>query len=162
VHKGACTSGPRRDETKVTGVGGWLCQPPPACVEEVCRGKAAGGYQACVVHDGDVACPGAPWTNRAVVGSAAALGCEGCGACESNVSCGTGVLHYFAVAGCQATTATRVADGSCANVMAPSGEAFPIASYRYERAMTATCQAAAGHGPITRFAVEGTRTVCCR
>lgn len=157
-HVGACTSSTKSDTSKLTARDVRACVPPSACLEDVCQGVSPVGFAACVAHDGDVMCPGAPYVNRTVVGTQATLACGGCAGCANTVTCSNASIHFFVDVLCVVELASRKIDGNC-NPLA-SGVVGTVTGYKYDVSMNAQCAAQA---PATSgVALAGQRTVCCR
>lgn len=158
AHVGKCVASPKPNPTKLTTRDERACVPPDACLDDVCQGISPVGFASCVVHDGDVQCPGAPWTNRTLIGSQAALACGGCAGCASALTCADAILHYYVDPVCAVELATRKVDGNC-NGLA-SGLTGSSLGFKYD--VKATPQCTPGSAATTAVDVTGARTVCCR
>jgi len=157
---GTCNSSVTKDVTKVTSTSVRACEPPPACIEDVCRGDGLAPFGSCITHDGDVACPAGPFATKTLTGTGATLTCGDCATCKNTASCGLATLHFFNDSACATEVATRLVDDACNAVAA--GTANATSSYfKYDVATTSpSCTPSAA--PTTAVALDAQRTICCR
>jgi hypothetical protein len=157
---GTCTSSVVKDPAKLATSAVRGCRPPPSCAEDVCAGTGGAPFGSCVEHDGDVACPGAPFVNKTTVGATASLTCGGCASCQNSGTCGTATLHFFNDSACTTELATRLVNGAC-NTLATGTSGTPVSYFKYSSAvLNASC--APTSSPTTSAALDTPRTICCR
>lgn len=151
-HAGKCTTSAVTDATKVVTKPLRVCRPPPNCEEDVCR-------VACIAHEGDVACPGAPFEKRTLVGAKASLACDGCTTCANAGTCAAGTFRFYSDAACATEVATRIADGTCHSLA--SGSTTTFQRIRYDvPVQQPKCQATST--PTANVTLDAPTTVCCR
>jgi hypothetical protein len=146
---GACTYTAQVDTSKIAASPGSLCAPPSSCPGAACDGNA------CIAHDGDVACP-AGFSTKTLVGTSATADCSDCGACAVSGVC-TGKMKFFTDTQCTQGEADFTADGVCKANTVSSASYFYSYSYTGSLA-SATC------APATSTAtarLDGQKTVCC-
>jgi hypothetical protein len=162
LDRGTCVSSTMTDATKLGSTGVRACVPPPACVEDVCVGTASalGPYGACIVHDGDVACPAGPFTSKTSAGATATLSCGGCATCQNDATCGTATVRFYADGACATQVASRIANDAC-NPLATGSAGTNATHYRYDVATNSPTCAPTG-APTVATSLEQPRTICCR
>jgi hypothetical protein len=159
LYRGACTSAPAQDPSYLRRTDGRACVPDTPAVERLCNGEAPAGWSSCIAHDGDVPCPGAPFSNRVLAGSNASLVCGGCATCQNEASCGTTIMRYYDDSQCTSQVGARVLDDQC-NALQTGVTGAAFTHFRYDVAMNdLACVASAA---ATTLTVEGRRTICCR
>jgi hypothetical protein len=152
---GACTATPMPDNGKLTVTPMRSCAPPPTCEEDVCLGNVPAGTRGCILHDGDVACPGAPFTEKvAVVGNDATLGCT-CGTCTNSATCGDASIAFYDDANCTNLKDTLIGDGACHD----TNQSY-VSHFIYAAATQNVMCSAPVTGPAPDLISK--RTVCCR
>jgi hypothetical protein len=154
--KGACTSSVSKNDAALTSTPARACTPTAECAEDVCSGTAPAGFTACIVSDGDVACPSGPFTKKTRIGTGATFTCSGCTSCENTAKCSGGKLRYFND-DCSNEVASVDVDGFCRGVT-NGGSLYN--RYRYEATVSEiACKPSA---PTTKVDLTGGQTVCCR
>lgn len=151
----ACTASTLTDASKVTTSDQRVCHAPTACEEDVCSGIVDAGFQACIVHDGDQACPSG-WPTKTVVGGAATLSCAACTGCTGTADCTDEKVQFFSDANCNNAGPTLAA-----NTMCVASSQSVVAAYKY----TATVSNAKCDGTGPKTATPGLtkpQTVCCK
>lgn len=159
LYRGKCTASAQKDESKVVERAAKACRPSTSCIETLCTGEAPSGFDACIMHDGDVACPAnSPFIKKVMSGTAASLVCAGCDSCENSATCSTPTLHYYNDPTCKTEVANRVVDGTCAPASDNDGKA--ISRLRYDVTMSGvTCNASS---PVSTITMSEPKTICCR
>lgn len=156
---GTCNSTAQKDATKLSTSAVRACEPPPACVEDVCLGSGLGGFASCIAHDGDVACPPGPFAQKTLAGPSATLTCGGCTSCTNTATCGVPVLRFYNDGACATEIASRPANGACNTVTGTAG-AF-VTHFRYD-VTTSSAACTPATNPTTATALDTPRTLCCR
>jgi hypothetical protein len=136
------------------------CIPSAECVEDVCRGAPPAGFASCIAHDGDVACPGAPFTNRTVTGTGATVTCGGCATCVNNAICSVATFRFYDDAACATERASRIANGAC-NPLSTGTAGTNVSRFRYD-AIPVGAMCMPTSQPTTAVVLDGQRTICCR
>ena len=156
---GTCTTpSPVVDTSKVGSTGMRTCNPSTACAEDVCNGVVPSGTRSCIATNGDVPCPGGPFSDKvAVIGSGTTLSCAACSACNVTQSaCGNGTVKFWGDANCTQAKGSETADGIC-NV---TGGASGVNHFTYENPVQNVLCNAGASAPTVDLATK--RTVCCR
>jgi hypothetical protein len=155
---GTCSSNATPDTNKLSSTPMRTCTPAPACAEDVCNGTLPPGLRACIVDDGDVACPAGPFSDKvAVIGSDAMLVCPTCTACSVTQSpCGAGTVYFWGDTSCTIAKGSIAADGNCNATGGGSG----VNHFTYVNPVQkVTCNP----GTSTATAsLTSPQTVCCR
>lgn len=156
---GTCRASAQKDESKIVETSARACRPSPSCEETLCEGHAPTGFDACIVHDGDVACPSnSPFTKKQVSGAAVSLTCSGCDTCQNSGTCSAATIHYYSDMACNSEVATRPANGTCAMTTASSNA--NVRTLRYDVTVNATCSSTSS--PVSAVTVSEPKTICCR
>ncbi|AKU98996.1 hypothetical protein AKJ09_05660 [Labilithrix luteola] len=160
LYRGKCTSIAQQDESKVVEKAVRACKPSAACEETLCEGDAPTGFDACIIHDGDVACPAnSSFTKKTLAGSGTSLTCSGCATCENSATCSDVTLRYYNDAMCNTEIASRPANGTCAPATSNPNKA--ISRLRYDVTTTGpTCSSTSV--PESTLSVTDPKTICCR
>jgi hypothetical protein len=145
---GAITSDPVR-----------LCPAGPKCQSAACGGYAPGGFAACIVTDGDAACPASSaFSVKHVVAKQAHAQCSSCGtACTFQGACSAGKVGFYSDPNCQ-TLIVSIPTGTCTQTN--KGNA-PLAGMTYTATGTFTGCTATGTSTAS-LDLPSQRTVCCR
>ena len=93
---GHCTTMGQQNGSALTKTAVGFCDVPGPNQESVCGGGSAPNFEACVVSEGDVPCPGPPFSTRTVVYDDVMLQCGACGACVVGGGCQNATLTFFA------------------------------------------------------------------
>ena len=150
----SCAASTATDPTKLSAIAERVCEGPMACAEELCNGSAPAGFAPCVVHDGDVPCPGG-WGNKTVVGSDATLSCSSC-SCTASAACANGKIDFFTDDTCSQSVAVLDVNTKC---VSSSGKNISAFEYTAD-VVNAKCDAM---GPkMATVGLTGARTVCCK
>jgi hypothetical protein len=151
----ACTASTTTDLAKVTSTDERLCLAPTMCEEDVCGGMVDPGFSACVVHDGDQACPSG-WPTKTTVGDSATLACAACTGCTGTADCTDEKVQFFSDQNCNNAGPTLDANGTCV-----SSNGSLVTAFKYTA--TVANQQCKGTGPKTAsVGLAATRTVCCK
>ncbi len=146
---------PPRPASYCTGaapVASSMCGSGEICVKQ--GGFQFGGGLACIVHDGDIACPNR-LSFRTLVGSAVTDG-RSCGnTCACSVQPCGGSLQAFSDPGCVTATNQSKVDGMCVT----AGADMTGASYRYTP--SSGCGVSASAKVIGSETYTAPRTLCC-
>ena len=138
-----------------------LCVPVPGCDSAACGGYAPAGYKACVVANGDVACPsGSMFKNKHAVAKSASPGCTntcGSGCTFQGSGCSTPQLHTFSDNNCNTSVVTLPSDNTC--VATNNNNAY-VGSVSYTATSTVTGCTATGSTSL-QVSYTTQRTVCC-
>jgi hypothetical protein len=150
-----CSASTVTNDSNVTSTGMRQCAVPEMCREDVCNGEVPEGFSACLVKNGDVACP-AGWGTKTLVGTGADLSCSSC-TCQASANCTNGRITFYSNTGC----GTQLAAFDVNDVCQSTGGGGAIRSFRYSATVqNARCTAA---GPKTATVeLTGPRTVCCK
>lgn len=137
-----------------------LCMPSPSCRAAACGGYAPAGFSACIVADGDQACPsGSSFSTKHAIAATAAASCTPtCGtSCSLTATCATPQVHLFSDGSCKTSLVTLPSDGTCA----ATGGGGSVGSATYSATPNVTGCATPG---MTSLQIDRTtpRTVCCR
>jgi len=160
LQAGTCISATQKNTAVQTTRDLRGCVPPAECVDDVCRGAPPSGFTSCVVHDGDVPCPGDPFTNRTLTGTGATVTCGGCATCANTATCPVPKFRFYNDAACATELATRTADGQC-NPLSTGTTGTFVSRFRYDATpVGASC--APTSQPTTSVELQGQRTICCR
>jgi hypothetical protein len=136
-----------------TSVGdGGVCEAGSSCIEAP---SSAFAKKACVAQSGDVACPGAPYTNKTVVmqGDDDTRDCSACACNASGGSCSATMSGYLQSA-CGGSPST-LAVGSCTG----GGSGFVSVNANIQTT-PATCSSSGG-ASIGTATAKNPVTVCC-
>jgi hypothetical protein len=135
-----------------TDTGG--CNSGALCMQQPTGGAYA---KACVWQNGDVACPGTPYTQKSVF-YASVDDQRNCSTCTCTASAGTctAQVTVYNAAGCTSSTFIGIAtDGSCHQFAGVSAIAGAIS------VNPGTCSAGTTGGPTGAASATGPVTVCC-
>lgn len=121
------------------------CRRQESCVP---LSGVAGG-KSCIIHDGDVPCPGG-FSIRQIIGAAAGDQ-RACGACKCKASCGTATV--YGNGSCSGGGRTIEVDGTC-----QSGSALNATSVKYDA--TNGCAVDGATTAVTGGFAEP-KTICC-
>lgn len=147
---GTCSAPGVASRAAVTTTARRICSPAStACTALACTPPT--GMAACLVHDGDVACP-ASAPNKHLVGTDFTLSCASCG-CTLAVECG-GKMEFFSQQGCNGSTRTLNV-----NVCTSTNQASFSSTKWTGTVAQQTCTK--GTPPAPAFALTDSRTVCC-
>jgi hypothetical protein len=132
------------------------------CNGDECTPNLPSPYVACVFKSGDVACPGAPFTEQHVVGTAGTLTCSACD-CSVSADC-TGTMTLYTDTGCTMGAFALKADTGCYPAAAPGSGGFTgthYGSYKYAGNAPATVACAASGSSAASVTLANEQTVCC-
>ena len=160
-YAGTCTASAQKTTGGVNVPSARACVPPVECAEDVCRGVPPAGFASCIAHDGDLPCPGAPFTNRTLAGSDTVVSCGGCATCQNTPTCSVATVRFFSDTNCTTMVASRVANNVC-NPLATGTAGTIFATYRYDSTLTAASCTNTEKPITTSFALAAPRTICCR
>ena len=156
---GTCTGSPKGNVANVAKSLIRYCDVPVGDMETVCSGAAPTGTSACIVSQGDVACPGtSPFSNRTVVGDDEALVCAGCSSCTVSGTCNSPSLTFYSDVSCTKSIVDVVADGACVTTNAGTER---VAAFEYSAEASPQC-VATGADPAPSFQTVNPHTLCCR
>ncbi|HSQ63321.1 MAG TPA: hypothetical protein VLM85_08895 [Polyangiaceae bacterium] len=149
ANSGAVTSTPAR-----------LCPADAKCAAAACGGYAPSGFTACIVADGDVACPpSSTFSTKHLVTKQAALKCSDCGsACTFQGSCTNPKLSFYSDSSCLQLVTSIPADGTCD----ATGHANALVgglTYTATASFTGCTATGSSTGSLN---LDTPRTVCCR
>jgi hypothetical protein len=155
---GACALGAGTSPA-VTGTQVRACKPKDdSCAGQLCAAKAE-----CIEHDGPMACPGAPYTTRTLVGDEVAFDCGGCGGCKFDAVC-SGTLTLYAGAGCtgDGDAVPIPVNKTCSSIAhESSGELYQSVGY-VGKAEQQPCVAVNKTGTAPNTVRNNVHTICCR
>jgi hypothetical protein len=135
------------------------CVPSPACGEAVCNGVAPAGFASCIVHDGDVPCPGPPFANPTLAGAQADIACAGCATCNNTATCSVPTVRAYNDSICTTEVTSVVVNGACNLLTGTPGVSF--GSIKYDVTLTnASCTPTSP--PTATASLAAPRTICCR
>jgi hypothetical protein len=142
-----------------------FCDVPGPNQEAVCGGGSAPNFEACIVSDGDVPCPGQPFSTRTVVYDDVMLQCGACGACVVGGTCQNATITFFADTGnppCDPgdLVFALVLDGQCH----PDGftNNAPFRYIEYAASLVPAGGSCTVAPPSAAMMPTHPRTVCCR
>jgi hypothetical protein len=160
LQPGTCVPGVQKSSAPLVTDGVRTCVPPPECVEDVCRGAPPPGFASCIVHEGDVPCPGPPFDRRTPIAEDAAVTCGGCESCVNSATCSVATFRFYNDAACATELATRIANGVC-NPLATGAAGTFVSRFRYD-AVPVGAKCAPTAAPTAVVTRQRERTVCCR
>jgi hypothetical protein len=154
---GACAGAAQTASNQLTKNGVRYCDVAASNAESVCEGAAGPGFAACIVADGDLACPpGSPFTKKTTVADDESLTCSACGTCAVTGTCAKPTLTFYSDAACSAQVTQVASDGTCV----PSNAAGKsVAAAEYTAETNASCAAS---GSTASVSPKGAHTLCCR
>jgi len=154
---GTCSAMAKGDPSMVTKEGVRFCDVPQAMAADVCAGMVPSGFSACMTQEGDVPCPGAPFTNKTLVADDEMLVCPACGNCTVGGTCQNAQVEFFSDSMCRNSVAKLPVNGACT---ATNAQNKGVGSYEYTAQPNAQCSATSSGSPS--FTPVQPRTVCCR
>lgn len=156
---GACTVQAVPNDGAITSEAVRLCAAGPKCQSAACGGYAPKGFTACIVKDGDVACPASStFTSKHVVAKEAHAACATCGAaCTYQGGCSAGKVGWYSDAACTQLIVS-IPVGACTQTN--KGTAI-LGGMIYTATGTFTGCTATGTTTAS-LDVPTPRTVCCR
>ncbi len=112
---GACNVTAVPSNGAITGTQVRLCPADAACSAAACGGYAPAGFTACIVSDGDVACPASSvFSVKHIVVNNPTVQCSDCGTgCTFQGSCTNPQLAFHSNQTCTALIVSIPADGAC-------------------------------------------------
>jgi hypothetical protein len=154
---GTCTAGPATiDMSKATGTAIRQCIAPSACAEDVCNGTAPTGFQACVVHDDDVACPpSTPFKTKLPLAGATNISCDMCSPCSVTATCGNATVNIYTDQNCMNFGTTIAADNGCHSTNGSKQQTFKYVG----SVQNPTCVPGMSTASVD-LAMK--KTICCR
>lgn len=155
---GTCTSPLTPDKSKITTTPMRACVPSAQCMEDVCNGMAGMGFSACIAHADDVACPGAPFTNKvAVVGTDVTPNCSACVGCSNTgSSCGAATIQFHGNTTCTDLRGTENVTGACIN----TGMITNVLRFKYVGTVQSPTCSPGTSSPAPDLVNK--QTICCR
>ncbi|HEX7604397.1 MAG TPA: hypothetical protein VF316_22415 [Polyangiaceae bacterium] len=137
-----------------------LCPAGPKCLSAACGGYAPKGFTACIVSDGDVACPAnSAFSVKHIVGNQVHAACTNCGtACTFQGGCSAGKLGWYSDQNCQQLIVSIPANGTCAQT---GKGGTPIGALQYTATGNFSGCTATGTSTAS-LDLPSPRTVCCR
>ncbi len=155
---GACTVTSVADDGAISGTRSRICAADATCSAAVCGGYAPAGFNACIVSDGDVACPASAFSVKHTVSAKPTVQCSDCGAaCTFQGSCTNPQLSFYSNQTCGALIVSIPADGTCD---ATGHASAVIGGTMYTATASFTGCTASGTSTGT-LQLNGPRTVCC-
>jgi hypothetical protein len=139
-----------------------ICTPnTEPCTGNECT-PSFGGLDVCVAANGNMACPGSPFTHQHIVGGAATFTCSGssCG-CSLTGTC-TGTVTLYTSMNCTGganTTLVIPADGQCHDESAAGSNSY--ASYSYAANPPPSSCDPTGTSTAQNVTQPNLQTVCC-
>lgn len=155
---GTCAGSATKHLDQISATQERLCAPQTgACEATLC---ADAGVAECISQDGDVACPGAPWTTKHLVGPSADVACgAGCGCASVNATC-NGTLTVYTDSACTQNALALIADDTC---HATNQTGIGWRYYKYVGAIAGGAATCTPSGTSTGTAsIVTPRTICCR
>ncbi len=157
---GACTVASVADNGAIGGKKARICAADATCAAATCGGYAPAGFDACIISDGDVACPASSaFSAKHMVSKNPTVQCSDCGTgCTFQGSCTNPQLSFYSNQTCTALIVSIPADGTCD----ATGHANAvIGGMIYSATPSFTGCAATGTSTATIQATDA-RKVCCR
>ena len=134
------------------------CTPDSKCTSATCAGTVPSGWLACIVADGDQACPsGSPFAQKHAIAKSATFGCAQTCGCNVTGTCDSPQVHMFNNGGCANPLVTLASDGTC--VATNNGNTF-VASMNYTATPNFKCNATGSSAVQVQPTTP--KTVCCR
>ena len=158
---GACTQASHADSSQLSTAYARYCEVPADSAAAVCAGTVPSGFAACIVTNGETACPsGTPFAQKYVVEDHASLACAPCsGGCSLTTTCSNATVTGFVDSMCKTRLGTAVVDGTCQPVMFYASLPATLVAVEYTATATSTCTA----GSSTPSAqLTNPHTICCR
>jgi hypothetical protein len=154
---GACSGTPITNLGALTTSSSRICLPPAACLEELCSGQAAPGFEACIRQPGDQACPAGPFSKKHLVVEGATFSCSACSNCSVTAECNNPRIEFHSNNSCTNQVKTLASNDTCVGT---EGGGY-VSSLRYlVDVQNAQCSAS---GPKqAQLALSNASTVCCR
>ncbi len=136
-----------------------LCLPTTSCQSAACGGAAPTGYAACIVADGDQACPnGSSFSVKHAVAKSASATCTSCGSsCSVTGTCTNPQVHFFSAQNCNTALVTLPSDTTC---NATNHGNQNVQSANYTATGNFTCSTTATS--TAQITPTTPRTVCCK
>lgn len=157
---GACVVQAVPNDAAVTSEAVRLCPAGPKCQSAACGGYAPKGFAACIVTDGDAACPASSaFSVKHVVAKQAHAQCSSCGAaCTYQGACGPGKVGWYADSSCSQLIVSIPANGACTQT-GKGGSVLGGMTYT----ATGTFTGCTATGATTAsLDLPSQRTLCCR
>ena len=157
---GACTVASVAQSNAITGKKARICAADATCAAATCGGYAPAGFSACIISDGDAACPASSaFSVKHLVSKNPAVQCSDCGTgCTFQGTCTNPQLTFYSNQTCTTTIVTIPADGTCD---ATGHASAVIGGMIYTATPSFTGCTATGTSTGTLQASDA-RTVCCR
>jgi hypothetical protein len=157
---GTCTGDVIQNKANFGVNHGPTCKVPPACQEQFCGGDVPGGFELCVEHLGQQACP-AGWSTPILAGDDFTFQCTSC-SCDVNgaSTCTNASLDIFSDSQCTSTKklVTMPVDGNCD---ADAAQGFQPIAFEYHSTLTQNCNAT-GAKTASNIQLVNARTICCK
>lgn len=163
---GGCGTSATPDQGSVTYSGSdTFCTPntSPCTAGMPCTPNLPSPFSVCIEQSGDVACPGATFTQKHLVGGAATFGCgSGCTCSVPSSAPCTGTMKLYTDNNCTMSEYDIAASSAGMCVAPGAGEKNVYNSYHYvaDQAATVTCSSAGSSSP-TNLALTSPTTICC-
>ncbi len=148
---GTCTAPSTGVKAKVSSTPHRVCElAPGSCADRLCT--PPGSLRACMMHEGDVACP-AEATEKHLVGPDFTIACGAC-SCTTSATCG-GKTEFWSANGCGGAPSKTFTAGVCASAGGAS-----YSSYKWT-GMVATQTCTDLTPPAATVSLTQTKTICC-
>jgi hypothetical protein len=124
---------------------------------------APSGFQACIVHSGQLGCPGAGYASEHTVGNVQdGRGCSGC-TCSGTPSatCGDGSWTFYASPNCTGTNVSVTVDGTCHQTGQDGNSTFQSTVYTASVVDAGCAPPTAGPSPTGSAQLTAPTTLCC-
>ncbi len=157
---GTCNVTSVADNGALSGTNARICPADSKCADATCGGYAPAGFSACIVSDGDVACPASSaFSVKHTVSKNATVQCSDCGAaCTFQGTCTNPQLSFYSNQTCTTLIVSIPADSTCD----ATGHANAvIGGMIYTATPSFTGCTATGTSTAT-VEMSSPRTVCCR
>jgi hypothetical protein len=157
---GTCTVASVPDNDGISGTRARICAAGATCSAATCGGYAPAGFSACIVSDGDVACPASSaFSVKHTVATKPTVSCSDCGAaCTFQGSCTNPQMSFYTSNTCTTLIVSIPADGTCD---ATNKLNAVIGGITYTATPSFTGCTATGTSTPT-LQLNAPRTVCCR
>jgi hypothetical protein len=156
---GTCTVTSVADNGAISGARSRICAADTACSAAVCGGYAPAGFTACIVSDGDVACPASSvFSVKHTVATKPTVQCSDCGAaCTFQGSCTNPQLSFYSNQTCSTLIVSIPADGTC-DATGHFNAVIGGTTYTATPSFTGCTATGTSTGTLQ---LNGPRTVCC-